>query len=66
MIEETIEFLSSAIHRVQLTTQFPGDVAVPQLENVRCAAVNLSTAVIKYMETSIQHLKKPLSGLSAS
>ena len=40
---------------------FPPDVAVPQLEAVRCAVLLLSGAIMDYLSSAILHLKKGLT-----
>ena len=60
-IEETVEFLSLTVTRIRLVKEFPTDIAHAQLENVECAALNFLSAVMEYIATSIQHLKKGLA-----
>jgi hypothetical protein len=60
-IEEELEFLSYTIHRLGLTTDFPPNIAITQLANVQCAALNLCTAIMQYLTLGIQHFSKPLA-----
>ena len=65
-IEESIQFLSSTIHRIQLTASFPKAIPeaipAPQFDGAQTAALNLSAAVIDFLVTAIQTFKKPLPG----
>ena len=61
-IIETIEMLSTDIHRIRLVKNFPQNVAEAQLENVNCAALRLSAAVMEYLAMAIKQLKSRLSG----
>ena len=61
-ILERLVFLSSTIRRVELVTEFPALIAPPQLDNVQCAALDLSTAIMEYVTLGISHFKTSLGG----
>jgi hypothetical protein len=62
-IDETLNILLNAIHRIQLTDNFPTDLKSAQLENVRCAAMELCIAIMDYVTLAIKILKNPTIGL---
>jgi hypothetical protein len=61
-IDKTILYISSAVHRVQLTADFPKEIAVQQLDNVHSAALGLFIAIMEYLALAILHLQARHSG----
>jgi len=61
-IDEVFNVLLNVIHRIQLTKNFPPGLAPAQLENIRCAAVNLHASVIQYLAVTIKILRKSMFG----
>ena len=59
-IEETLTGLLVALHRIQLTAEFPHAVPDSQLENLQCAAINLCATVMDYVSVTIKILRKIL------
>jgi hypothetical protein len=55
MVDESLSFLSEAIHRVHVTEGFSEVLNEKQLDDVYCAALNLSTAVTEYLILAIQY-----------
>jgi hypothetical protein len=52
-VDETISFLSEAIHHIQVTDSFADVLDENQLEEVYCRALNLSAAVTEYIVIAI-------------
>jgi hypothetical protein len=50
--------LSAAIGRIQLTSEFPKNIPTTHIENTQWAAIDLCTAILKYVAIAIKILKK--------
>ena len=60
-IDETLNVLLMALHRIQLTHEFPR-IEISQLETVKYAALSLCAAVMDYISVAIKILRKPVVG----
>ena len=67
MVDESLSFLSEAIHRVHVTEGFSEVLNEKQLDDVYCAALNLSAAVTEYLTLAIQYFtdKNPCKSSSS-
>lgn len=52
----------NAIHRIQLTTEFPAELPPSQIENVHCSALDLCAAIMEYIAIAIKLLSKSVLG----
>lgn len=57
-IDEVLNILLIAVHRVQLTANFPKDLPMAQLESVHCAALDLCSSVMEYLAIALKNLER--------
>ena len=65
-INETLNVLFMAIHRIRLTSEAPAGLPPSQLESVHSAALELCTAIMDYPAIVIKLLSKRVFGMSFS
>jgi selenophosphate synthase len=61
-VNADLSFLSNAIHRVQTTSTFMDILDMDQLDEVYCAALNLSAAVTDYLTMAIKYFTAKSTG----
>ena len=61
-INEALSFLSDSIREVEVTATFKDILKQKQLEDVNCAAINLSAAVTEYLTMTIESLSNEIQG----
>jgi hypothetical protein len=63
-VEEALTSLSSAISRIKVTEGFRDVLQQHQLDEVDCAAINLSAAVTEYLAIAIQYFADNSIGMN--
>src|SRR5271163_2845281 len=65
-VDEKLVFLSTTIHRLELMNDIPADIDNAQLDNLECAALNLTTSIIEYLTFAIRHFSRSFIGETES
>lgn len=56
-IEETIQTFTEGLNRVQFVENLPQDMDPPRLISVHCAALNLFSAMLRYLHIAVCHFQ---------
>lgn len=62
-IEETIEYLSDVLERIQLATTLPPTLHNKLFEGAQSASLRLLAAICDYLALGIQNVKQSFAGM---
>ena len=57
-VDATISYLSTAVERIQLNSDFPKVLTPTQLDDIYCVAIRLSAAIMDCLGTAISCMRK--------